>query len=178
VQRIHLVGSSGAGKTTLGRLIASRLALPFVDLDELYWEPGWVDVGHAELSRRLAPHIAGDGWVVAGNYGPTTERHLWPRLTHLVVLDLPLPLLMARTLRRGVTREPCCNGNRESVARLLHREGVVRYLWRNGPRRRRRFAGIAGEAALAHAQVMVLRTPADVRRFLRTLPVRPSAGTG
>lgn len=174
VQRVHLVGSSGAGKTTLGRLIAARLALPFVDLDELFWEPGWVDVGHAELSRRLSPRVAGPGWVVAGNYGPTTEPQLWPRLTHLVVLDLPLPLLMARTLwrtlRRGVTREPCCNGNRESLTRLFDRQGVVRYLWRNGPRRRRRFAAIEREPALAHARVVVLRSPAEVRRFVRQLP--------
>ncbi len=167
--RVQLIGGSGAGKTTLGRQLAARHGLPFIDLDDLFWEPGWVDVGHAELTRRLAPRVAGDAWVVAGNYGPTTEPLLWPRLTHLLVLDLPYALMMRRTLwrtvRRGLTGEPCCNGNRESLRRLFHPGGVVRYLHRSWDRRHARFAAIAGEPALAHAQVQVLRSAAEVTRL-------------
>ena len=167
--RIHLVGGSGAGKTTLGRRLAERLQVPFIDLDELYWEPGWREVGHAELARRLAPHLAAPGWVVAGNYFATTEVLVWPRVTHLVLLDLPYPLLLRRTLWRtlvrGVTGAPCCNGNRESVWRVFHRDGVVRYLTRTWRKRRQRYAALPGDAALAHAQVLRLRTAAQVRGF-------------
>jgi len=170
VQRIHIIGGSGAGKTTLARALAQRLALPWVDLDELFWEPGWRDVGHAELARRLAPRIAGDAWIVCGNYFLTTERALWPRITTLLVLDLPYPLLLRRTLwrtlRRGLTAEPCCNGNTESLWRLFHRDGVVRYLTRTWRRRHRRYAGLAAEPALQHAQVLRLRTPREVQVWL------------
>lgn len=159
--RVQLIGGSGAGKTTLGRRLAARHGLPFIDLDDLFWEPGWVDVGHAELARRLAPRVATDGWVVAGNYGPTTEPLLWPRLTHLLVLDLPYPLMMrrtvARTLWRGLTGAPCCNGNRESLRRMFDEAGVIRYLHRTWDKRHARFAGIAAEPALAHVQVHLLR---------------------
>ncbi len=34
--RIYLVGFMGAGKTTVGRLLAARLLVPFVDLDEAF----------------------------------------------------------------------------------------------------------------------------------------------
>lgn len=173
MQRIQLIGGSGAGKTTLGRQLAARLDLPFVDLDDLFWEPDWREVGHAELARRLAPSLAGTGWVIAGNYNATTEAHLWPRLTHLVVLDLPYPLLLWRaawrTLRRGLTGEPCCNGNRESVWRLFHRDGVVRYLTRTWKKRRRRHAGLGADPALRHVQVLRLCSAADVERFVRSL---------
>ena len=179
VQRIHLIGGSGAGKTTLGRLLAARLNLPFVDLDDLYWEPRWREVGHAELARRLAPHLLAPGWAVAGNYHATTEALVWPLLTHLIVLDLPYPLLLRRTawrtLIRGLTGTPCCNGNRESVWRLLHRDGVVRYLTRTWRKRHRRYAGLAAEPGLAHAQVVRLRTPREVRGFVAALPRGPGS---
>lgn len=182
MQRVHLIGGSGAGKSTLGRIIAERCALPFIDLDELYWEPGWHEVGHKELTRRLTPRVVGDAWVVAGNYSATTEPLLWPRLTHVVVLDFSLPLLLwrtlSRTVRRGITGEPVCNGNRESLLRLLHRDGVVRYTLRHWRRRHRRYVGIAGEPALAHVQVLRLRNPAEVDRWLQTLaaPAVEAAG--
>ncbi len=170
VQRIHIIGGSGAGKTTLGRELSGLLGLPFVDLDDLFWEPGWRDVGHAELARRLAPHLEGEAWVIVGNYGLTTERDVWPRLTTLIVLDLPFGLMLRRTLwrtlARGVTRAPCCNGNTESVWRLFHRDGVVRYLMRTWHKRHRRFAALAAEPALQHAQVLHLRSPRALRDWL------------
>ena len=167
--RVHIIGGSGAGKTTLGRRLAQRHGLPFVDLDDLFWEPGWVDVGHTELARRLAPRAAGDAWVVAGNYGPTTEPLLWPRLTHLLVLDLPYWLMMRRTVLRtvwrGLTGAHCCNGNRESLRRMFDEGGVIRYLHRTWDRRHTRFAGIADEPALAHVQVHRLGHPREVAAF-------------
>ena len=167
--RVQIIGGSGAGKNTLGRRLAQRHGLPFVDLDDLFWEPGWVDVGHAELARRLAPRVASDGWVVAGNYGPTTEPLLWPRLTHLLVLDLPYGLMMRRTVTRtvwrGLTDAPCCNGNRESLRRMFDEGGVIRYLHRTWDKRHARFACIADEPALAHAQVQRLRHPREVAAF-------------
>jgi adenylate kinase family enzyme len=37
--RIHLTGASGAGVTTLGRALASDLAVPHHDSDDYYWYP-------------------------------------------------------------------------------------------------------------------------------------------
>lgn len=37
--RIHLMGASGSGVTTLGRTLADRLALPHHDTDDYFWLP-------------------------------------------------------------------------------------------------------------------------------------------
>lgn len=37
--RIHIVGASGAGVTTLGRALASALAIPHYDTDDYFWRP-------------------------------------------------------------------------------------------------------------------------------------------
>ncbi|MCP3391055.1 hypothetical protein NLM27_19925 [Bradyrhizobium sp. CCGB12] len=38
-RRIHLMGASGSGVTTLGRAVANRLALPHHDSDDYFWLP-------------------------------------------------------------------------------------------------------------------------------------------
>ena len=39
--RINVVGSSGCGKSTLGQHLARALALPYIELDALFWQPNW-----------------------------------------------------------------------------------------------------------------------------------------
>ena len=170
MHRVHIIGGSGAGKSVPGAALAARLGVPLIELDDLFWEPGWREVGHAVLARRLAPQLDPPGWVVAGNYFATTEPRVWPRATHLVVLDLPYPLMLWRTLRRtlhrGLSGQPCCHGNVESIWRLFHRDGVLRYLMRTWRKRHARYATLPYEPALAHTRVLHLRSTAAVRALL------------
>ena len=40
MQRIAVVGSGGAGKSTFGRELGRLLGLPVIHLDHHYWRPG------------------------------------------------------------------------------------------------------------------------------------------
>jgi adenylate kinase family enzyme len=178
MQRIQIIGGSNAGKTTLGRKLAGRLGLPFTDLDDLWWEPGWRQVGAEEMARRLAPVTAGPCWLITGNYLASSRAVVWPRLTLLIVLDLPYPLMLwralARTVRRGLTRAPCCNGNRESLLRLFHRDGVVRYLARTWRARHALYARLHEEPALRGVAIVHVRSPRDAGELARTLGAGPA----
>lgn len=172
-QRIQIIGPSCAGKTTLARTLGQRLGLPVTDLDELWWSPGWVQLGHAAMRERLQPLADSPAWVVSGNYFPSSEPVLWPRVEWLIVLDFPLGLVtwrgLKRTVRRSLTGEPCCNGNREQLHRLLHPEGVLVYTLRTWGRRHARYQTLADEPALAAARVTRLSGPGDLARWLDTL---------
>jgi len=79
--RIVVIGTSGAGKTTLARRIASRLELPHIELDAINWQSGWHDLTRhdpQEFVRRVTEAIQAEAWVVDGNYGPAPPRNRTP----------------------------------------------------------------------------------------------------
>jgi len=101
------MGNSCAGKSTLGAQLADALNIPFVELDALNWEPGWVGLNETNpeaLERRLSLATQGDGWVVAGSYTKFSQRIFWPRLQTVVWLDLPVHQLLVRVLIRSWRR--------------------------------------------------------------------------
>jgi len=106
-ERIHVVGNSNAGKSTLAARLSKLLGLPLVELDAINWQPGWVGLNATaphEFQSRLAAATSGDRWVVAGSYHSFAQRTFWGRLQTLVWLDLPRHLLVARMLKRSWAR--------------------------------------------------------------------------
>ena len=56
--RIVVVGTTGAGKTTLASRIAVMLELPHIELDAINWQSGWRDLTRhdpEEFSRTTTP---------------------------------------------------------------------------------------------------------------------------
>jgi hypothetical protein len=51
--RVLVIGSSGAGKTRFAQALARRLDCRQVELDERFWEPGWMPkcAGDAPMCR-------------------------------------------------------------------------------------------------------------------------------
>lgn len=102
-RRIHVVGNSASGKSTLAMRLAEALDARFVELDALNWQPAWVslhDIDPGELDRRMREATGGERWVVAGSYMSHSQRAFWDRLDAVIWLDLPMPLLLRRVLRR------------------------------------------------------------------------------
>jgi adenylate kinase family enzyme len=165
--RVAIIASaSGNGKTTLGRAVAERLAVPFVELDALVHGPGWVETPDDELRRRVEPIVSGDAWVIDGTYEWKLGTLVLDAADTIVWLDQPirvwLPRLLGRTLRRLRRREEIWNGNRESLrSAFWGRESLFAWAFRQHMARRRRWP-----AELAGYPVVRLRSPAEVERWL------------
>ena len=87
VRRVAVVGNSGSGKTSLGRELARRLAVPFVELDAIHHQPGWRPLPKDEFRRRIAAVVADDGWVIDGNYSGVQDL-VWDRADTVIWFDL------------------------------------------------------------------------------------------
>ena len=167
VKRVAVISSaSGCGKTTLGRELARRLEVPFVELDAIHHRAGWNELPADEFRAVLGPLVTRDAWVIDGGYRGKIGDLVLERADIVVWLDLPrrvwLPRLLRRTVRRIVRREELWNGNRDSLkGAVWGRDALIPFALRTFPSRRRRYP-----VELARYPVVRLRSPADVRCFL------------
>jgi adenylate kinase family enzyme len=165
-----IASASGCGKTTVGRALAARLDVPFVELDALNHGPGWTQASAEELRARVLPIVAGDRWVIDGGYRGKLGDLVLEAADTVVWLDLPLrqwlPRLVRRTVRRIARRERLWSGNRESVRdALVGRDALIPYALRTYGQRRRRYP-----QELARFRVVRLRSQREVEEWLAAVP--------
>ena len=173
LQRVLVVGTSGSGKTTLARQLAGCLHLKHVELDRLFWQPGWKAREHAEFRRLVAQAVGDNGWITDGNYGMLRDV-LWPRATHALWLNYPLALVLwqatRRTLANIVAAQEVFPGCRETVANsFFSRESVIWYALTTYRERRRRYAALRREQTFPQLTWLELHSPREARQFLSAL---------
>jgi adenylate kinase family enzyme len=106
--RVHIVGASGSGTTTLGRALAAELGAPHLDTDEYFWLPSAPPFQHvrergerqALLGADLARH---PGWTLSGSLCGWGDVFV-PLFDLVVFLWVPPEIRLARLRRRERAR--------------------------------------------------------------------------
>lgn len=133
MRKVLVIGSPGAGKSTLGKALARLTGLPLYHLDALYWKPNWAKTPNAEWDELLRRLVAEPAWIIDGNYGRTLDIRIQAADT-VIWLDKPRLLCEWRVIKRRVTaigRVRSDMGD-DCVERLLvDREFVafLRFIW-------------------------------------------------
>jgi adenylate kinase family enzyme len=168
--RVLIYGVTGSGKTTLAQKVADRTGLPFHSVDDLTWEPGWVEVPEEEQRRRIAVICSGERWIIDSGYSRWIDVVL-ARVDLIVALDYPrwrsLARLTRRTLARAIDRRTICNGNTESFRQLVSRDSILVWHFRSFARKRARMHAWAADPD--GPAVIRLTSPAATRRWLAAL---------
>ena len=127
LKKILIVGTTGSGKTTLAVRISEKLGLPQVELDALYWAPGWQK--NESFEDEIATILLQEEWVIEGWFGDVA-RQAWAK-ADLVIWMHPyfivnLKNLINRTLIRCWSQEPLYNDNKESFHRsFFSRDSII-----------------------------------------------------
>jgi adenylate kinase family enzyme len=165
--RVLVDGMMGSGKSTFAHALAARTGLPVVHLDVHYWKPGWVRPSDDEWRERQRTLLAGEAWIIDGNYNETIALRL-ERADTVILLNTPWWLCASRAFVRGI-RKPVGEmpeGCEDSIQRRLRDEwGSIGRIWRN----RRSEPSFARSEILQHGSdltVHVFRTRRKARAFL------------
>lgn len=106
--RIHILGASGSGTTTLGDALAARLGVPFHDTDRFYWLPTEPPFRQKrdipERCRLLRAALSQtESWVLSGSLCSWGAEFV-PDFTTVVFVELDSAIRMARLRERELGR--------------------------------------------------------------------------
>jgi adenylate kinase family enzyme len=103
-RRIHVMGASGSGTSTLARGLANAFDSQAFDTDDFYWKP--TDPPFTEkrpVSERIAlmeeVFLPRRNWILSGSF-TSWGAPLVPRLTHVIFLSLSGAKRLARLRKR------------------------------------------------------------------------------
>jgi len=168
MRRVVIIGPYGAGKTWLAHELGVALHVPVHHLDALRWRGDWTLLPRPEWVSLLERLVAGDEWVMDGNFEGTLDIRL-RRCETILMLDAPLTVSFARTVRRRLSR-----AERRDLPPEL-RERLNLNLLRLFARYRREVRPKLFELVAAHGtgrQVVRLRGRADARALLDVVRAR------
>lgn len=105
MQKILVIGSPGAGKSTFARALRTMTGIPLYYLDMIWHRPDQTNCTREEFDAALDDILRRDRWIVDGNYQRTLEVRLKVCDT-VFLLDYPLEICLAGAQSRiGRKRE-------------------------------------------------------------------------
>ncbi|MCS2160458.1 AAA family ATPase [Scandinavium sp. H11S7] len=176
--RINVVGTSGVGKSTLARRLATQLNVPYIEMDTLYWRPDWQGTPDDELFARLEEVLAvSEGWVLDGNYNRTRPVK-WRNVEMIVWVDYgfwrTLRQAVGRAVSRAWTKQELWpgTGNHESFQlSFLSRDSIILWTLKTWHKNRQRYLADLHDPQFSGLTFVRLRNQADTDALIAKLTV-------
>lgn len=166
MERILIIGCSGAGKSTMARVLGEQTGLPVVHLDQLFWRENWQHISREEFDSLLLQELEKPNWILDGNY----DRTLTMRLAYcdtVLYLDYPRWQCLLGVVKRvlttyGKTRPDMGPGCPERFDWEF-----MKWIWNYNKEHRKDLYRILAETE--NVQVIILKNRKAGKRFLQKL---------
>jgi adenylate kinase family enzyme len=170
MRRVLVLGSPGSGKSTFSHKLGAITGLPVIHLDQLFWEPGWVQAPTEVFLQRLRDALAREEWIIDGNFASSLDLRV-PRADRIILFERSRLACVARIGRRiatshGVVRDDMAPGCPERLD-----FDFLKYVW-SFPAKLWPQTLAAIERHGAMARTITLRSDRETAAFLAQLQAR------
>lgn len=176
-RRINVVGSSGAGKSTVSKRLADLLSIPSIEMDALFWGPDWHWPSDEEFFGKLERALEREDWILDGNY-PRTTFIKWQRVETVVWLDYSFVRTFLQSIRRAFVRSWTRQeiwpgtGNCESFRKsFFSKDSIILWSITNHGKIRKRYQKMILDPNYAHIEFVRLTGPRQTECYFRSLEI-------
>lgn len=101
MEKVLVIGSCGAGKSTFSKKLQNKVNLPIIHLDQHYHLENWEEPKKEEWEAKLKQLVKGNKWIMDGNYASSFDIR-FPYADTIIYLDYPTYKSFWRTIKRIV----------------------------------------------------------------------------
>lgn len=164
MNKIAIIGSGGAGKSTFGRQLSEKLNIEVYHLDAILWKPNWVGTSKDEQKSIQQKLVAQESWIIDGNYGGTLDIRLSAADT-IIFLDIHRVICLYRAIKRTLkyrnrTRPDMAEGCEEKFD-----SEFLKWIWKY-PETRKPLILKKLEMYSKGKSIIILSSRKEVKRFL------------
>lgn len=174
--RIIVIGTSGAGKTDFSKSLADILEVPHIELDAIYWKPGWTPREKTDYRNMVEKIVTQKSWIIDGNYSVVRDI-IWPKASFAIWLNYSFltsfSRVLKRTLHRVIEQEELFSGNHESFRNsFLSKDSLLWWVITTYSRRKREFRYLFDTHVYLNLSLIEFREPDQVEQYLLELETK------
>ena len=172
MQRILVIGSNGAGKSTFSYRLANLSGLPLIHLDKIYWYGNWQNITREQLSSIVSAETAKSEWIIDGSYIRTLDKRL-PFADTVFWFEFPPIVCFFSILKRVFTNLGKVRPDMPDQCAERLDLAFLRYAWNFNRHNRERISLLLA----AHPNLTVIRftNRRQVKRYLASFSAQAHA---
>ncbi|WP_265595157.1 adenylate kinase [Haloferula sp. BvORR071] len=155
--------------------MAEILGLPCIEMDALFWLPGWQQPAEEDFLAKVAAAVSGQEWVLDGNY-TRTQAIKWAEVECVVWLDYSFARTTSQSLGRVIKRSLggqeiwTGTGNRESFWQaFFSKKSILLWMLKSFRRTREKYRALMEEGGGRAFPVVRIGSREEAEELLRGL---------
>ncbi|MBJ7554486.1 shikimate kinase [Marinomonas spartinae] len=177
MKRINIVGTSGSGKSTVGRMLATKLGYPYLEMDAMFWKPDWQESTDEEFFAKLEHQLLQEKWVLDGNYHRTAPIK-WVNVDTVLWVDYSFTRTLYQAVKRAFLRSLSKQelwdktGNVETFSKVFFsKDSIILWTLKTYKKNRIRYAEMINDPKYGHIKFVRIRSPKKAKQFVDGLRI-------